>query len=365
MWCTYKPDFSHIDPAHAFGSVRLPDNETSTFTHTARFICRYCELAFANADARFSHEQLVHTPKPQPMMLVHGIPVGRSRFKSFSALSRKDIRFYHWQRVVLNGCPVGVDELYDLLSAPGNDVYRIELQGETSNQVFELEFEIMQPLDIQGVEQAFQRLCERGSDDILLESFRREALQYKTASSYFAALYDYLQGIKIKEGRGLTFESHKFTDKFERADVIFRRINRPLASTIHAIIKFNMNNFVQVADLAIPSGILNCLQFFTGSELIIKEYLVEKSQLEVPVDKATHWILTTLTQQFFKMDFKTLQLLKTDIADLLQHTTDKDKFDYFLYRKAIIENNFGEATVLKKRLTFDGNFTSILIEGEN
>lgn len=365
MWCTYKPDFSHIDPAHAFGSVRLPDNEVRTFIHAPQFMCRYCELAFANADTRFSHEQLVHAPKPQPMMLINGIPVGRSRFKSFSALSRKDIRFYHWQCVVLNGCPIEVDELYGLLSAPANDVYRIELQGETSNQVFELEFEIMQPSDIRGVENAFQRLCEIGSDDNLLESFRREALQFKSASSYFSALYDYLQGIKIKEGRGLTLESHEFTAKFERADAIFRRINRPLANTIHAIIKFNMNNFSQNSGFAIPSGIGNCIEFFKGHSLLINDKPAESFHLEVPVDKASHWILTNLPMQFFQLNYESLNKLKADNAALLKHTTDKDKFDYFLYRKAILEKNLVEATVLKKRLTLNGSFTPISIEGEN
>lgn len=364
MWCTYKPDFSHIDPAHAFGSVRLPDTKLESKINTERFSCHYCELMFETANERRAHEQLVHSSKPQPMLLIDGKPIGRTRFKSFLPFTRSQIKLLNYRNILINSQLVSSNTLYELFSKPENDVYKIELEQDNNRQKFEIEFEIMKASDIIGVEAAFQRLCERGSDDQLIDSFRREASEFKTAFSYLGAIYDYLLGVKIKDGRSLIYEPQEFITKFEKADSVLRRINRPLAATIHAIIKLNINNFDAISNTYIPKDVYELMRFFKGGKFVEINNFVPVPSCEIPIDKATNWILTTLPLKFLQMNLSSLFELKNENSQLLKHSADRDKFLYFVYRKALYEQKLDVVSELKKIVLQNSSFSQPYNEGD-
>jgi hypothetical protein len=138
-----------------------------------------------------------------------------------------------------------------------------------------------------------------------VDRFLRDAPQSPVANDYTGALADYVVAILLKEqnpAAGTTASFESFKGKFVASRRVLMDFKSSLARAIVAVIDFNLNHFTPTAPTSVAE-LQAAHRFFatfsaTGGMPVAVSGVDAKQRIvpACPIDKATHVILSALTQ---------------------------------------------------------------------
>lgn len=219
-----------------------------------RYECEHCGSSFMDLQALRRHRFEEH-PLRQPLLLLRGKPVGTVRVKVLSPLAANDVALEDTIRCVLSGRSILPETLAQILAAMSHEFVELTLENDGATTRCEIDFAIAREQDLRSVEGAFVHMAlDRVLSIEAVGRFIRDCRVLPTGMSYCDAICDYLYGVMAKDrlpDSGL--EHSQYIDRFVRAADALAGIDRPLATTIRALIAFHFNRFEEAEFLA-PEG---------------------------------------------------------------------------------------------------------------
>ena len=221
-----------------------------------RYFCDYCTQHFADIETLRRHRFERH-PLRQPSLLVRGRAVGQLPLKVMSPLQSADVVVEDASRCRVNGRAMAPAALGRHLASMTRQFVDIELANEGTATHCVLDFRIAEEADLLGVEDAFLRMARDrvlGIDTVA--RFIQDCSRLTSAMPYCDGICQYLYGVMAKErapDSGL--RSDQYTEKFLQASDTLSGFDRPLASSVRALVAFHFNQFDD-AEAQAPDGAL-------------------------------------------------------------------------------------------------------------
>lgn len=155
----------------------------------------------------------------------------------------------HARLAIVNGKRYPVDELGSVLSAMTSGIVDVELRSENSQQRFQFDFSLAQEPDLDGVDEALERLFEGRELSLrTIDDFLERSKRFVTARDYYSALANYFYGAAIRDGTlDLDSPNVKSVDgyegKYNSAVEVLGSFDRPAAEAICGLVAFHYNQF--------------------------------------------------------------------------------------------------------------------------
>jgi hypothetical protein len=268
------------------------DGVAYTITPTT-YSCPFCATIFETAVARATHIS-VHHPLERPVLFIRSRAV-ESEFAVRTSLRVQDVSCANCQAVnlVLDGQSVpGLEpKLFtQQLTSRKQGFYEVTLEnrrtidGARSRAKYLIRVAIPKESSLSSIDGAFVR--HLAIDHLGMTSVRRfgEACARITdAVDYLDALANYAIGVLIKDqdtASGATLPFAAFLDKFQAAIVILSDYPRPVAQTVAACIRFNLNDFSKFYS---PTGVE-----LLDEAMAVLRHLAGASMAPPRTDKKTH-----------------------------------------------------------------------------
>jgi hypothetical protein len=227
-------------------------------------------------------------------------PVSASLFSAESCTS---------VHVVLDGKRIEVEAtaLGELIAGRRSGHLQIELENHRAADSadvrarYTLRIAIPVEDDLSGVDQAFVRnlaIDQPSTRDV--ETFASEIEPFRSARDYAGGLADYVHGVLVKEASefgGATLPFEAFQTKFSRALAeLSDHVDRPVAGSVVALSRLNLNDFVAPLPQTGDPGLDGCLRGLSdvvslGSLSPVIDDRKGVSEVALcPIDRDTHLI---------------------------------------------------------------------------
>lgn len=273
--------------------------------------CAVCDRKFNSIDARSWHASAEH-PMARPTLYL-GDRAAPSEIVVRTAFSAGSVRVDSStsMSIVLDGevvgpvLPAGLGELLQG-RAVGHLVIELEnhraVDAADVRATYVIQIGIPDEDELVEVDRAFvQYLAVDRPSTRDVESFALGTESYTTARAYAGALTDYVHGVLIKEGSdfgGATLPFEVFQAKFSRAVVeLADHTDRPVAATVVAASKLNLNDVVTVPVVSGDRRLNGCLHVLR--EIATRETPTPPTEVRggsevelCPIDRDTHLVLT-------------------------------------------------------------------------
>jgi hypothetical protein len=278
-----------------------------------KFTCQLCSASFESQEDLRLHRFENH-PFFRPMLFLRGNELGATPVKLTRKLLVTDVLIERTTSVLVNGLSVPIAKVPKLLSGITNDRVTLLLANETVTSKFELDINVADTRDIEGIEKAFLKMARTRSLTIKsIEIFIDECKTFKSASLYCDGICHYLYGVLAKEhasDSGLAFD--QYPDRFARAADELQTYEQPLARTIRALVAFNLNYYADAANESPTERLKIVFTRFVESLkghrwLFADEQSGTDSLLDLLVDHTT---------------FNILKLASLNATDLIRHSND-------------------------------------------
>lgn len=228
--------------------------------------CQRCNESFVSIDDLRRHRFERH-PHSRPLMFVAGIELGATAHNIIRPFEAKDFQFENVTSAQLNGQPVSLTSLAAILANIKNDRVGVRLSNDGAAAFFDLRISIADEEHLKSVETAVIRMARGRSLDInAIENFILDCKSHTTAISYCDGICHYFYGVMAKEQEGgSSLEHQEYQERYTRSADSLMLFERPLATTIRALIAFQFNHFADCQALA-PNGVLrHAADFFAGT----------------------------------------------------------------------------------------------------
>lgn len=231
--------------------------DSSNFTpQPVRYACEHCKQDFAELEVLRRHRFEAH-PQRQPVLLLHGRPVGRLPVQLMTPLTASDVVVHDATNCRLNGEPLALDSLGLRLMAMRREYVELEISGGGLTTRCVLDFRVADEVQVAGVEAAFSRMAQEKILSLeAISRFNRECRGLTGADLYYDGICQYLYGVMAKErapDSGLLYE--QYIQRYLRASEVLAGFERPLARSIRALVAFHFNQFRE-AELLASEGLL-------------------------------------------------------------------------------------------------------------
>ena len=221
-----------------------------------RYVCEHCSASFAELEGLRRH-RFEHHPVRQPALWLRGRAAGALPQLLMTPLQPADVVVEDATRCLLNGSPVPLASLGNLLAAMNREFVELQLENAGASTRCVLDFRIADEAHLTGVESAFLRLA-RGKA-LTLEAvgrFNSECAQFSSAKLYWDGICHYLYGVMAKERSPDTgLKQGQYVERYMRASDELSGFDRPLARSVRALVAFHFNQF-EDAKLLAPEGAL-------------------------------------------------------------------------------------------------------------
>ena len=221
----------------------------STVAPREVFPCTVCDLNFYSVEDLLVHQFDGHSVT-RPAIFLEGRECGRSRVSVLTTTSPSDWDIRDAELIVLDGSIVEHEKAKAILSSRKKGFIRVQLTTKGINQTFDLNFEVAEQSDLDGIEKALQRFVSRRQLDIpSIESFLQETSSYVTCNKYRFGIANYFYGVLAREGSphsGLNThnsEQTPYVQKFEESVDQVMGYVRPGADAICGLVAFHFNQF--------------------------------------------------------------------------------------------------------------------------
>lgn len=261
--------------------------------------CPRCAARFDSPDERREHFFVAH-PYRKPALLLQGRELSSTGTVVTEPTREVDWLLASCNRVRLNGVALQPTELYRQLAELRQGFHVLELGNLDAMERFELSFCTPETEELRRLEDVFGMLFtdnELSVDDI--RRFAEACAPLATATIYLEGVCQYLYGVLAKDQRGGTQLGHaQYKERFNRALEALRHVDRPMASTIRAIINFSCNSFAQPAGQQYAPALASAAGRFAtwaGKPLTESVSANHEAQARLPIDHATDQILRWMT----------------------------------------------------------------------
>lgn len=208
------------------------------------FRCETCGQQFGTRLEAREHRFEAH-PFHRPAMFVRGSELGETRLFVRRRLIPEEVDFLNARTATLNDATLTPDELRLKICQITDGVAVIALANAGVSARYSLVFEVPDPLELDGVDEAIGRLVQRGRlDHRTLEQFIAETRSFNSARAYWDGVCQYFYGVMAKE-RSLesSLPYERYAEKFNQASESLREIDRGPARLIRALIAYHFNHF--------------------------------------------------------------------------------------------------------------------------
>ncbi|MGY0780595.1 hypothetical protein FBZ83_104420 [Azospirillum brasilense] len=220
------------------------------------FACPFCAASFPSERRRSEHISLEH-PIERPLLFVRG-RLAPSSVTLRQRCAAGDLAVENCTRIRLrrNGEwePVAaIDAALARIAASRDGHFQLELEngrradGASAPARYTVSVLMAEAAELDAVDRLFlERLA---ADDVTVADVTRfgDALpRDRAAREYGSALADYVLGTLIKDqGRpsGVTLPFERFAEKYKSALAVLHELDRSVAATVSACIRFNLNQF--------------------------------------------------------------------------------------------------------------------------
>lgn len=218
--------------------------------------CLHCGNTFESADGLRYHRFEAH-PFKKPLLFIQGLEIGNAPETITGGFSPKDVIVESATLASVNDISMPASELGHTLAAIRQDVANIVLRGDGVEARFQLRIEIASDEDLMGVEEAFLGLASQRRLDVrAINQFIDRTGLFKTAAAYRDGICEYLYGVLAKERSATSSLPFRlYREKFNRAIDILRTLERPLAHSIVALVRFHFNRFSEAGMLSSTSRV--------------------------------------------------------------------------------------------------------------
>lgn len=345
-WVTTRFDDSMIDPAHAFGSVRLPDRPEVEFVSTPVWHCRYCAMKFDTATRCRQHEQTLHKTSSVPFMRVAGRVLNSAPERFLRPIARENIEIFNTENIALNGQAVTKEQLLDAITSRISSRLCIGLSNEAVESNYQIDLEFMNENALHQIDLAFIQNDWNQPLDRAIDRFEELTAAYNDAAQYREALVKYLVALKLKNAGNPTQLTH-FNDKFDSAYATLSQVHRPLAVAILQVIRFNQNHLTTKDTFRIPATFYPMVQFFYGEAHESESPELSGREFTLPIDQTSKELLKLFSTW---PQLTTEELMeKRALLPWLRTEHDKRKYDYLVFRKALAEQKFQISNCYKRQ----------------
>jgi hypothetical protein len=269
-----------------------------------RYSCGICNLEFDTPDQLLRHRFEAH-PNRRPMLLVRGQALGATPHRIARAVTSDDFLVNYATAARVNNELVPIAELGERLARYANDRVTIELANDSVPALFEIDFKIAHPVDLDGVESCFDSMVQMKRLDIrAIEDFIAKARPHSTAMPYMDGICSFLYGVLAKERApdcAIAFDAYR--EKFELAIGALRDFDRPLALIIRGLVSFHFNQFEDAMRVTLPGPLHVAAERFY--QLLASGRAISQSATHKPAS----YLERALT------DFDTQRIVKWTLAD--------------------------------------------------
>jgi hypothetical protein len=221
----------------------------STVAPRQVFTCAVCDLGFYSVEDLLVHQFDGHSVT-RPTIFLEGRECGRSRVSVLTATSPGDWEIVGAESIILNGKHVDSSQAKSMLSSRTKGFIKVQLTTTGVNQTFDLNFEVAEQSDLDGIEKALQRFVSRRELAIpSIESFLKETSSYVTCNNYRFGIANYFYGVLAREGSphsGLNLnisDQTPYVRKFEESVDQVMGYVKPGADAICGLVAFHFNQF--------------------------------------------------------------------------------------------------------------------------
>ena len=244
------------------------------------FVCMTCHEIFKNRTDRELHSFRGHT-STRPRLLFRNRQCGASRLIVSVKTQESDWALRNAEFAYVNGQSVPCNQVASILVDKTSEIVDVELQGGGNSQSFSFEFSIAKESDLQGSDQALERLIATGELSArTVDEFVMRCKNFDTARDYYSALANYLYGVLIREGSqepktAKQAHENSYEGKYDSAVAVLGRFDRAPAEAICGLVAFHYNQLplamnktksfrVSEASFRLQSMLLSH-PFYTGS----------------------------------------------------------------------------------------------------
>ena len=229
--------------------------------------CQACDARFEDPAALRQHRLEAHRFE-RPLMFIRGLELGATPLRITQPLAVADVQTLRAERALLNGHALSLSKLSsELCQVPKGKVV-VTLANAQVEAKFELDFQVAQLADMEGVERAFLDMA-RGRELSIraIDGFIAATKAYRSAALYADGLCHYLYGVLAKQrsaDSGLPYS--EYSNRYTRAADELLGFERPLAEVVRAAVAFHFNHFDDAQAWA-PQGRIQRAAYLFGGVL--------------------------------------------------------------------------------------------------
>ena len=212
------------------------------------FPCIDCSVTFHESDALKYHRFTTH-PSKRPKLFIKSNELGSTRESVSHQTSKSDWRFENQTKIKINGQIKESDEASEQLSSTKFGYVEVELFiNQERSQLFQLDFNIADESDIQGVEDCLDRFIDGGElSKETIAAFIDRSKVYQTAMRYTSGIAEYFYGVLAREqittSEFLPEKALLCEEKFNSSTNYLKNYTQPAAMSICALVAFHLNHF--------------------------------------------------------------------------------------------------------------------------
>lgn len=306
----YLPYYDHIDPGQGGSAMVIPEYPPFDLSHYQRFPCHKCENEFSSYEAWFQHRFEAH-PFLRPALFLGTREITTPRLTIATPVDVEQIRIANTVECWLDGRQVGATRLVETLAQAKIGFFRVKLLGDDAGlrADYEISVEIPESADLQRVESEFQRATRAGVLSVVsVNQFIQHTLEARTARRYVDGLAAYLYGVLAKDQKGDTYlTQQQGRVRLNEALQNLSDFDRPLATTITAIINFQANFFANKGSLAAAPRLQLAIDWFEHARRGDNQSSLSHDDTrhtptsQIPLDSATDELLSWVVMPLSKL----------------------------------------------------------------
>lgn len=210
------------------------------------FDCMRCGIKFTNRIEHELHSFRGHTSK-MPRLLFRERQCGATRLIISVRTLESDWVLLGAEIAYVNGQRVLCEQVASTLVSKTSEIVDVELQGGGNRQLFHFEFSIAQEPDLQGADEALERLIATGELSLQsIDDFIMRCKNFDSAKDYYSALANYLYGVLIREESqdSITVKQahgNWYEGKYDSAVATLGKFDRAPAEAICGLVAFHYN----------------------------------------------------------------------------------------------------------------------------
>lgn len=306
----YLPYYDHIDPGQGGSAMVIPEYPPVDLSRYQHFPCQKCGDEFSSYEAWFQHRFESH-PLLRPTLFLGTREITTPRLTLTAQANADQMRIANTVECWLDGCKVGATTLAQTVTQAKAGFFRVTLLGDVPGlqSDYEISVEIPEDADVQRVESEFQRATRAGILSVVsINQFIQHTLEARTARRYVDGLAAYLYGVLAKDQKGDThLTQQQGRVRLNEALQNLSEIDRPLTTTISAVINFQANAFATKGSLAAAPRLQLAMDWFEGARHGIDISAFNRDETrhpptsQIPLDTATDELLNWVALPLAKL----------------------------------------------------------------